>query len=139
MGHEEATERDSLLLDNHYTFTFDGADIWKHLKANGITVESSYGAGSGKLVGVNCTIYRDGAELARVESTGIHVHEEDAEAGSKLGKLLPVQGYYRIWTKERNLELLFVTLLAFARSGASDDRGGNFKTFANTVKKRPQK
>ncbi len=139
VGHEESSEWNALLLDNHYTFTFDGQDIWKHLKQNGIRVESSYGAGGGKLVGVNYRIFRDDEELARAESTSIYVHEEDAEARGKLGKLVPAQGYYRVWTRERNLELLFVTLLAFARSGASDDRGGNFQTIANTVKKRPQK
>ena len=31
IGHEEISEWDTLLLDNHYTFTFDGRDIWKYL------------------------------------------------------------------------------------------------------------
>ena len=134
VGHEESSERDTLLLDNHYTFTFDGQDIWKHLKQNGIRVDSVYGAGGGKMIGVNYVIYRDGEELARVESTGQYVHEEDAAEKGRLGKLIPVKGFYRIWTNEQNLELLFVTMLAFARSGASDDRGGNYKTLFNTLK-----
>ena len=80
VGHEESSEWNSLLIDDHHTIQFDGEDIWKHLKRNGIRVESVLGGGSGKLVGVNYRIYRDDAELARVESTSQYVHEEDAEA-----------------------------------------------------------
>ncbi|MBQ8161226.1 MAG: DUF3592 domain-containing protein [Clostridia bacterium] len=132
IGHEEASDwGNSLLFDNHYTFTIDGEDIWKHLKRNGITVESS-------LTGAARTEYRilrDGQEIAVAVSSSQNVHEEDEAAKSKLSSLVPVQGFYRIRTTETDLRLLFVTLLAFARSGASDDRGGNMKTLWNTVKK----
>ena len=132
IGHEESTDwGNSLLLDNHYTFTFDGEDIWKHLKRNGITVESS-------LTGAVRTEYiirRNGQEIAVATSSSQNVHEEDEANKSKLSSLLPVQGFYRIRTTETDLSLLFVTLLAFARSGASDDRGGNRKTLFNTMKK----
>ncbi|MBQ9251127.1 MAG: DUF3592 domain-containing protein [Clostridia bacterium] len=132
IGHEEASDwGNSLLFDNHYTFTFDGEDIWKHLKRNGITVDSS-------LTGAARTEYiikRNGQEIATAVSSSQNVHEEDEEAKSKLASLIPVQGFYRIRTTETDLSLLFVTLLAFARSGASDDRGGNRKTLMNTLKK----
>ena len=133
VGHEESTEWNSLLIDNHHTFKFDGEDIWKHLKRNGIRVESRLGSGSGKLVGVDFKIYRDDAELARVESTSQYVHEEDA-AAHKVASAVPAKGFYRIWTKEQNLELLFITLLAFARSEASDASGGTRKALFNTLK-----
>lgn len=133
VGHEESTDWNSILIDNHHTFRFDGEDIWKHLKRNGIRVESSLGGGSGKLIGVNFTIYRDDAELARVQSTSQYVHEEDAEA-HKVASAIPVRGFYRIRTKEQNLELLFVTLLAFARTEASDASGGTRKALFNTLK-----
>ena len=132
IGHEEASDwGNSLLFDNHYTFTFDGEDIWKHLKRNGITVDSS-------LTGAARTEYiikRNGREIAAAVSSSQNVHEEDEEAKSKLSSLVPVQGFYRIRTTETDLSLLFVTLLAFARSGASDDRGGSLKTIMGTVKK----
>ena len=132
IGHEEATDwGGGLLLDNHYTFTFDGEDIWKHLKRNGITVESS-------LTGMARTEYRilrDGREIAVATTSSPNVHEEDEAAKSRLSSLVPVRGFYHIRTTETDLGLLFVTLLAFARSGASDDRGGNFKTIMNTIKK----
>lgn len=119
------------MLDNHYTFSFDGEDIWKHLKRNGITVESS-------LTGMARTEYvimRDGKQIAVATSSSQNVHEEDEAEKSKLSSLVPVRGFYRIRTTETDLSLLFVTLLAFARSGASDDRGGNFKTILGTAKK----
>ncbi|MBQ7660955.1 MAG: DUF3592 domain-containing protein [Clostridia bacterium] len=133
VGHEEASEWDTLLFDNHYTFKFDGEDIWKHLKRNGIRVDSSLGGGSGKLVGANYTIYRDNVELARVESTSQYVHEEDA-AEHKIAGAVHVKGFYRVWTRAGDIELLFVTLLAFARTEASADNGGNYKTLFNTLK-----
>lgn len=133
VGHEESSDWNSILIDNHHTIRFDGEDIWKHLKRNGIRVDSSLGGGSGKLVGVNYKIYRDDAELARVESTSQYVHEEDAEA-HKVAGAVPVKGFFRIWTKEQNLELLFVTLLAFARTEASDASGGTRKVLFNTLK-----
>ncbi|MBQ7433621.1 MAG: DUF3592 domain-containing protein [Lachnospiraceae bacterium] len=139
VGHEETTEWNMILFDNHCTFQFDGEDIWKHLKRNGIRVDSSFGGGSGKLVGVNYTIYRDDIELARVESTSQYVHEEDAAVHGKIGSMVPISGFFRIWTREQNLELLFLTLLAFARTGASADTGGNYKTIFNTFKNQVNK
>lgn len=132
IGHEESTDAgNSLLFDNHYTFTFDGEDIWKHLKRNGISVESSL-TGAAR---VEYVIRRNGQEIATAVSSSEKVHEEDEMAGMKLSSLIPAQGYYRVRTTETDLSLLFVTLLAFARSGASDDRGGNMKTIMGTLKK----
>lgn len=133
VGHEESTEWNSLLIDNNHTFKFDGEDVWKHLKRNGIDVKSKIGGGSGKLIGVNFTVCRDDAELARVESTSQYVHEEDAEA-HKIASAIPAKGFYRVWTKEQNLELLFLTILAFARTEASDASGGTRKALFNTLK-----
>ena len=117
IGHEESSEWDSLLIDNQYTFSFDGEDIWKHLKQSGISVDSRLVSG----MKMQYRILRDGQEIGTAES-----------GRRELG--LPVQGFYRIKTAEQDLSLLFVTLLAFARSGASDDRGGNFKTLLNTIR-----
>ena len=54
----------------------------------------------------------------------------------KVAGAIPIQGFFRVWTREENLDLIFVTLLAFARSGASDDRGGNFGAVLGTLKNR---
>lgn len=125
VGHEESTERNSLLIDDYSTFTFDGEDIWDHLKRNGIRVESGFM--DGKPLWLQYQVYRDGREFARIESSSAHVHEEDAQG--KLGRLVPSRGYYRIYTREENLDLLFVTLLAFARTSSADGTGGNLGMF----------
>ncbi len=130
IGHEEETDWNMLLIDNHYTFTIDGEDIWKHLKRNGITVESKFA--SDKVLTTSYSIFRDGEEIAYVEAASQYVHEDDAEE-HKIKSKVPVQGFYRIYTGERNLDLLFVVILAFARSGATDDRGGSRRMLFNSL------
>ncbi len=136
VGHEEESDwGGGLLLDNHYTFELDGVDVWKHLKENGISVDTSFTAGEATVVGKNYRILRDGMEIARAVQTSQYAHEEDAEA-HKVAGAIPVQGFYRVWTREENLDLIFVTLLAFARSGAGDDRGGNFGAVVGSLKRK---
>ena len=124
VGHEETTEWNTLLIDNHSTFTFDGEYIWDHLKRNGIRIDAGFQ--KGKVLWPQYRIYRDDEEIALVESSSAYRHEEDTEAKGKLGNLVPARGFYRIWTREENLDLLFVTLLAFARSEANDGNGGSY-------------
>ena len=131
VGHEEDTEWNSLLLDNHYTFKLDGEDIWKHLKRNGITVDSKLALNN--TVTSAYRVLRDGEEIAAMEATSQYVHEED-EAEHKVAAKVPVRGFYRVHTAEKNLDLLFVAILAFARSGASDDKGGSFGMIKGTLK-----
>ncbi|MBE5822456.1 MAG: DUF3592 domain-containing protein [Butyrivibrio sp.] len=133
VGHEEESQWSSIILDNHSTFEFDGVDVWKHLKENGISVDTSYTAGDATIVGMKYVISRDGVEIARAEQTSQYPHEDDA-ADHKLAAAIPVDGFYRLWTKEQNLDLLFVTLLAFARSKAADDKGGSNGAILGTLK-----
>ena len=129
VGHEISVEYNSILADNRHSFTLDGEDIWDHLKRCGISVESSFM--EGRIVWPQYRILRDGEEIALVQSSSAYVHEEDAEAKGRLGNLMPVPGFYRIWTREENLDLLFVAVMAFARTGANDDNGGNFGLLFN--------
>ena len=122
VGHEEETENNFLFLDNHYTFELDGEEIWKTLKRNGISVETERQEGS---VWPRFRVSRDGEEIAILEATSNHVHEED-EAKHKVMKHIAVTGFYRIWTREENLDAVFMTAMAFGRSGALNDEGGGF-------------
>ncbi len=135
VGHTEESDWNAFFIDNHYTFELDGVDVFKHLKQHGVSVDTSFGGGSGKLLGLNARILRDGVEIARAESTSQYPHEEDAEA-HKVAAKIPVQGFYRVWTREKNLDLLFVTLLAFARSGAADDKGGSRGALLGTLNRK---
>ena len=68
------------------------------------------------------------------ETTSQYPHKEDA-AQHKVAGAIPIQGFYRVWTREQNLDLLFMTLVAFARSGAGDDRGGSYGAVLGTIKR----
>ena len=128
----EETENNFILFDNHYTFDFDGEDVWKHLKRNGISVETERQEGT---VWPRFRVSRDGEEIAIMEATSQHVHEEDEEQ-HKVMKKLAVQGFYRIWTREENLDVVFITAMAFARSGALNDEGGTYgKMMRQSLKK----
>ena len=135
VGHSEESQWNSFLVDNHYSFELDGVDVFKHLKQNGVSVDTSLDSGNGRLVGMNYRILRDGVEIARAESTSQYPHEEDA-AQHKVAAAIPAQGFYRVWTREQNLDLLFVALLAFARSGAADDGGGSRGALFGTLKRK---
>ncbi len=127
VGHEEATDwGDSLLLDSHNTFELDGESIWKHLRRHGVSIETERKEGT---IMPCYRVSRDGEEIALIESSSQFVHEEDAEAHSVMSKV-PVPGYYRIWTREETLDVVFVAALAFARSGALNDEGGGFGKMA---------
>lgn len=127
VGHEEETDwGSSFLLDNHSTFELDGESIWKHLKQNGINIETERKEGT---IMPRFRVFRDGEEIAVIEASSQFVHEEDAEAHSVMSKV-PVPGFYRIWTREETLDAVFVSALAFARSGALNDEGGGFGKMA---------
>ena len=124
VGHEIETDYNSILIDNHSGFRFDGEDIWKHLKRNGVVIQSSFM--SGKPRWPQYRVLRDSEEIAVLQSSGVHVHEEDAAGDGKLAKMVPARGYFRIQTREKNLDLLFVVAMAFARTSALDGEGGSF-------------
>ena len=124
VGHEINTDYNSILIDNHSGFKFDGEDIWKHLKRNGVVIESSFM--SGKPLWPQYRVLRDGEEIALLQSSGVHVHEEDAASDGRLAQMIPARGYFRIQTREKNLDLLFVVAMAFARTSALDGEGGSF-------------
>ena len=128
IGHTEDTERNSLIFDNNYTFSFDGTDVWKHLRLNSVTIES-------RLNGLEpvYSIRRDGDEIGYAVSTSQYVHEDDAAEHEIAGRI-PVQGFYRVRTREKDLGLLFTVLVAMARSGATDERGGSRRMILNTIK-----
>ncbi len=122
VGHEEESDWNAFLLDSNYTFDLDGEDIWKVLKKNGIDVQTERMDGA---IWPRFRVSRDGEDIAVLESSSQYVHEEDAEQHSVASKLA-VPGFYRIWTREENLDAVFLTAMAFARSRALNNEGGTF-------------
>ena len=98
------------VLDKHSTFDLDGKDIWKLLHDNGVTIRTG-------LDGLKWayTILRNGEEIATAVNTNKLVHEEDAEAKGALAKV-PFPGFFRIVTREENLDVIFLTLMAIGRT-----------------------
>ncbi|MCR4673096.1 MAG: DUF3592 domain-containing protein [Lachnospiraceae bacterium] len=131
IGHTEETDWNSILIDNHSTFTLDGMDVWKHLRSIGVTIDSRFGKAEGIMPSYD--IRKDGEHLAYAENTSHFVHEEDAEQ-HKVASKIPNPMFFRVFTDEKNLDLLFMILVAIARSGATDERGGNRRMLFNTVK-----
>ena len=102
------TSNGMFALDNHSTFTLDGKYVWKALHRNGIRIETG-------LDGLKWayTVFRDDEPIARIVNTNKKVHEEDA--GGVLAKV-PVPGFFRIWTREKNLDAIFMTAFAIGRT-----------------------
>ena len=130
IGHAEETDWNMLLIDNNYTISFDGKDIWKQLRKLGVSLDARFGEAKGVMP--SYTIRKDGEEIAFAETTSQYVHEEDEEK-HKIASKVPVQGFYRVHTREKNLDLLFTILVAMARSGATDERGGTRRMLFNTM------
>ncbi len=88
-------------------FKFDGQNIWDVVHDRGIRMNTDL---STKFPYVIYEVFRNGKAFARIESSSIHVHEED-EAQHKIvvpgGKY-----YYRIWTDSEDLESLFLAIFA---------------------------
>ena len=131
IGHTEETDWNSLLIDNHHTFTLDGMDVWKHLKSLGVTIDARFGQAEGIMPAYE--IRKDGQLLARAENTSQYVREEDAEQ-HKVAARIPNPMFFRVFTAEKHLDLLFMILVAIARSGATDERGGTRRMLWNTLK-----
>ena len=62
-----------------------------------------------------------------------YVREEDAEQ-HKVAARIPNPMFFRVFTAEKHLDLLFMILVAMARSGATDERGGTRRMLWNTLK-----
>ena len=131
IGHTEEMDWNSILIDNHNTFTLDGMDVWKHLRSIGVTIDARFGKAEGIMPSYD--IRKDGEHLAYAENTSHFVHEEDAEQ-HKVASKIPNSMFFRVFTDEKNLDLLFMILVAIARSGATDERGGSRRMLLNTVK-----
>ena len=131
IGHTEEMDWNAILIDNHNTFTLDGMDVWKHLRSIGVTIDARFGKAEGIMPSYD--IRKDGEHLAYAENTSHFVHEEDAEQ-HKVASKIPNPMFFRVFTDEKNLDLLFMILVAIARSGATDERGGSRRMLLNTVK-----
>ena len=111
VGHTVTQSFNDELFSAKSTFKFDGEKIWDVLHSRGIRIQTNM---ISKFPNMVYTIGRNGQFMATVETSGKYVHEEDA-AEHKLN--IPMgRYYYRVWTKETDLEDLFLTVFAISET-----------------------
>ena len=92
-------------------FKMDGQNIWDLIHDRGIRMNTDL---TTKFPYVIYEVSRNGRAFARIESSSIHVHEED-EAQHKI--VVPYgRYYYRIWTDSADLESVFLPVFALSET-----------------------
>ena len=96
------------------SFKFDGVNIWDYIHKQGVRIETDL---TSSFPYFKYHILLDGEKIATIQVAGKNVHEEDAE-DKKIN--IPIgQFYYRIWTKELDLDLVFLALFAISEANQS--------------------
>ncbi len=92
-------------------FKFDGENVWDVIHNRGIRISTNLRS---KFPNVIYEAAKDGAPFARIESTGMYVHEDDAAQH----KINPPAGgmYYRVWTNTSDFDTLFLTVFAISET-----------------------
>ena len=92
-------------------FKFDGKNIWDVVHDRGIRLSTNLHS---KFPYVIYDVAKNGEPFARVETSGVYVHEDDA---AQHGVNLPSGSmYYRFWTASRDFETLFLTIFAVSET-----------------------
>jgi hypothetical protein len=111
VGHTVTQSFSNEFFSTDSYFKFDGVNIWDVLHDRGIRIATDLRSKFPKAV---YTVSLNGRFFATVETSSRYVHEEDeAEHSVKI----PVGRYYfRCWTEEDNIELLFLTVFAISET-----------------------
>ena len=91
-------------------FKFDGVNIWDYLHNNGILIDTDMGE---RLGSFEYTFTKNGRFFAKALMTSKNVHEEDEE-NAKINIVNKM--FYRIWTNQTDLELVFTAVFAIAET-----------------------
>ena len=111
VGHTTTETFNNEWFSTRSTFKFDGKDIWDYLHERGVRIKTDL---TSILPKQRYTISIDGRFAALVETSSQYVHEED-EARHAIA--IPFgQYYYRIWTNEPDIELIFLTVFAISET-----------------------
>ena len=111
VGHTVTTSYSNEFFSTNSWFKFDGENIWDVLHSRGVRIQTDLRSKFPKTV---FTVSRGGRFFAIIETSSKYVHEED-EAEHKIK--VPVGRYYfRCWTNEQNMSLLFLTVFAISET-----------------------
>ncbi len=111
VGHEMSEYYNNEFLSNRSWFKFDGKNIWDVIHERGLRINTNLFS---KFPNLIYEVSQNGLPFARIETSSMYVHEEE-ETQHKIA--IPVgKYYYRIWTKSRDLETVFLTVFAISES-----------------------
>ncbi len=92
-------------------FKFDGKNVWDAVHDRGVRISTNL---LSKFPHMVYDIAQNGAPLARVETSGIYVHED--EAAQHAVNVPTGWMYYRFWTASKDFETIFLTIFAISET-----------------------
>lgn len=111
VGHVTTQSYNDEMFSASSYFKFDGKNIWDLLHDRGIRIKTEILSQFPKTA---YTVAKYGKFFATIETAGKYVHEEDA-AEHKIN--IPYGSYYyRVWTNDQDMELLFLTVFAISET-----------------------
>ena len=111
VGHVMTQTYNSEFFSAKSWFKFDGKNIWDVLHESGLRLETDLVSKFPNLV---YNLSKDGRPVARFETSGMYVHEDEAEQHRVN---LPVgRYYYRVWTNSDDFDSLFLTVFAVSET-----------------------
>ena len=111
VGHTVTQSYNDALFSASSGFKFDGKNIWDVLHEKGIRLATDLHSKFPNLV---YHVAKDGAPFARIETSSIYVHEDDA---AQHKRTIPVgKMYYRCWTVSDDFETIFLTMFAITET-----------------------
>lgn len=111
VGHTITQNYNDGLFSATSWFKFDGENIWKLLHSCGIRIKTNLHS---KFPNLIYDVSKDGKPFARIETSGKYVHEDEASE-HKIN--IPVgKYYYRFWTQNSDMDLLFLTIFAISET-----------------------
>ena len=111
VGHTTTSSMNDEFFSVSSTFKFDGESVWDVLHDKGLRLSTNL---LSKFPHLIYDATKDGAPFARIETSGVYVHEED-EAQHKIN-LPSGRMYYRFWTASADFETLFLTIFAISET-----------------------
>ncbi len=99
-------------ISDYSYFKYDGVNVWDYLTQQGIRCE--FAPDFKRTIGMKITFTRYGKPYADAYTSGANLHEDDNHG--KLGTLLPAPGLFRVVAYSDDVDLLFLALVAFART-----------------------
>ena len=111
VGHTTTVSYNNEIFSQTSWFSIDGKNVWDVLHEQGVRIDTDIASKFPKMI---YTMSQNGRFFATIETSSMYIHEED-EAQHKI-RIPYGKWYYRCWTNEQNLDLLFLTVFAISET-----------------------